>query len=99
VYKIKSWDGNKIIARGSSLDGCTSQMLIANVRKESMEAVNSPATPYPDRCAQGDSAWEKLGMSRKKLLEAQTEQDRLVPTRFWGIGDARPLLPKRATPK
>lgn len=98
-YKIKSWDGNEIVARGSSLDGCTSQTLIANVNKGSIKAVRSPATPLPKRCAHMDSAWEKLGMSRKELLKGQTEQDRLVPTRLPGLGDAPPALPKRAKAK
>jgi hypothetical protein len=93
LYKIKSWDGGKIVAEGYSPDGCTRSMLVASVKEKNVEQMNSPVTPYPKHCAQSDSLLEN-SYSRKALQKAQAEQARLVPTEWWGIGDAPPRKPE-----
>lgn len=80
-FKPVSWNKNEIVAASRSLDGCTDETLKIRLAPASVILINSPVLPMSESCKKANHAWDRLTGKKGSGLNAQTEQDMLVPTR------------------
>jgi hypothetical protein len=80
-FKPVSWNKSEIMATSRSLDGCTDETLKIHFAPASVTLINSPVLPMSESCKKANHAWDTLTGKKGSGLNAQTEQDMLVPTR------------------
>lgn len=80
-FKPASWDNTGILATTRSLDGCTDETLKISFSPPSAVLINSPVLPMSGNCMKINNSWDALLSKRGSGIAAQTEEDKLIPTR------------------
>jgi hypothetical protein len=80
-FKPVNWDKNGILAITHSFDGCTDETLKIRFSPPSVVLINSPVLPMSANCKKINNSWDALLRKRGSGISAQTEEDKLIPTR------------------